>query len=75
MQIEYFQLIDRIVDLNLGEKTITVTPDTPIVTYEPATAAAIVKGAHVNVRATKAADGTLTAAGVNVGKDGLVPPM
>jgi hypothetical protein len=58
-----------------GEKTITVTPDTPIVTYEPATAAAIVKGAHVNVRATKAADGTLTAAGVNVGKDGLVPPM
>jgi Domain of unknown function (DUF5666) len=58
-----------------GEKTITVTPDTPIVAYAPATAAAIVKGAHVNVRATKNADGTLTATGVNVGKDGLVPPM
>jgi hypothetical protein len=58
-----------------GEKTITVTPDTPIVTLEPATAAAIVKGAHVNVRATKATDGTLTAASVSVGKDGLVPPM
>jgi len=58
-----------------GEKVITVTPDTPIVGFEPATAAAIVKGAHVNVRAAKNADGTLTAAGVNVGKDGLVPPM
>jgi hypothetical protein len=58
-----------------GEKRIVVTPDTPIVTYAPATAAAIVKGAHVNVRATKNADGSFSAAGVNVGKDGLVPPM
>jgi 3-hydroxyacyl-[acyl-carrier-protein] dehydratase len=29
MQIEYFQLIDRIVDLNLGEKTITVEAQVP----------------------------------------------
>ena len=29
MQIEYFQLIDRIVDLNLGEKTITVEARVP----------------------------------------------
>ncbi len=58
-----------------GEKILTVTPDTPVVAYEPATAAAIVKGVHVNVRATQAADGSLSATGVNVGKDGLVPPM
>jgi 3-hydroxyacyl-[acyl-carrier-protein] dehydratase len=29
MQIEYFQLIDRIVDLNLGEKTIIVEANVP----------------------------------------------
>ncbi|HEV8022723.1 MAG TPA: DUF5666 domain-containing protein [Candidatus Lustribacter sp.] len=63
------------VQIDNGEKTLVVTPDTPIVTYAPADASAIVKGAHVNVRATKNPDGSLTAAGVNVGKDGLVPPM
>jgi hypothetical protein len=63
------------VKIDNGEKTLVVTKDTPIVTYAPADASAIVKGAHVNVRATKNADGSLTAAGINVGKDGLVPPM
>src|SRR3954463_4205542 len=29
MQLEYFQLIDRIIDLNLGEKTITVEAQVP----------------------------------------------
>jgi 3-hydroxyacyl-[acyl-carrier-protein] dehydratase len=29
MQLEYFQLIDRIIDLNIGEKTITVEADVP----------------------------------------------
>ena len=29
MQIEYFQLIDRIVDLNIGERTITVEARVP----------------------------------------------
>jgi 3-hydroxyacyl-[acyl-carrier-protein] dehydratase len=29
MQIEYFQLIDRIADLNIGEKTITVEAQVP----------------------------------------------
>jgi 3-hydroxyacyl-[acyl-carrier-protein] dehydratase len=29
MQIEYFQLIDRIVDLNIGERTITVEAQVP----------------------------------------------
>ncbi|HZR77046.1 MAG TPA: beta-hydroxyacyl-ACP dehydratase, partial [Bradyrhizobium sp.] len=29
MRIEYFQLIDRILDLNLDEKTITVEAQVP----------------------------------------------
>jgi 3-hydroxyacyl-[acyl-carrier-protein] dehydratase len=29
MQLDYFQLIDRIVDLNIGEKKITVEADVP----------------------------------------------
>jgi hypothetical protein len=54
---------------------VNVPPDAPVITYEPATAAMLTPGAHVIVFATKDADGTITATGVNVGKDGLVPPM
>jgi hypothetical protein len=58
-----------------GQKTIVVPAETPIVTYAAADAAAIVKGARVNIVATKNADGSLSAASVSVGKDGLIPPM
>ena len=58
-----------------GSKEILVVPSTAIVTYAPATPAALVPGGHVNILATKNADGTLSAAGVSIGKDGLVPPM
>jgi Domain of unknown function (DUF5666) len=58
-----------------GEKTITVPPETPIVTYEPATRAMLVAGAHVIVFGTRADDGSITATRISVGKDGLVPPM
>jgi hypothetical protein len=58
-----------------GEKNIVVPADTPIVGYAPADMSALVKGAHVNILATRAADGSLTAPSVSVGKDGLVPPM
>ena len=58
-----------------GEKTITVTAETPIVTYAPADVSALVKGARVNILATKNPDGSLTTATVSVGKDGLIPPM
>jgi hypothetical protein len=58
-----------------GSKEILVVPSTVIVTYAPATAAALAPGGHVNILATKNADGNLSAAGVSVGKDGLVPPM
>lgn len=58
-----------------GEKVVIVPPDAPLVTFEPGDRAMLKPGAHVIVTATKQPDGSLTAAGVAVGKDGLVPPM
>jgi hypothetical protein len=58
-----------------GEKTVIVPPDAPIVTFEPGERAMLVPGAHILVTATKQPDGTLTAARVAAGKNGLVPPM
>lgn len=59
-----------------GERlTMTVPADVPVVTFEPGTAAMLTPGAHVSVGATRQPDGTLRAARVNVGKDGLMPPM
>ncbi|HJU21556.1 MAG TPA: hypothetical protein VJ891_03530 [Casimicrobiaceae bacterium] len=58
-----------------GEKTIVLPPDAPIVTFEPGSRDMLVPGAHVLVSASVKPDGSLSAAGVAVGKDGLVPPM
>ena len=58
-----------------GEKTITVPPETSIVTYEPATRAMLVAGAHVILFGTEGDGGVITATRIAVGKDGLVPPM
>lgn len=59
-----------------GEKLkVTVPPNTPIVTFVPGDVTLLTPGTHVFVGASKAADGTLTAARVNAGKDGLTPPM
>jgi hypothetical protein len=58
-----------------GQQVVIVPPDAPIVTFEPGDRAMLVPGAHIIVGATKQPDGTLTASRVNVGKDGLVPPM
>ena len=58
-----------------GEKVITVPPGTPVVTFEPGERTMLVPGAHVMFGAVKQPDGTFTASGVNVGKNGLVPPM
>jgi hypothetical protein len=58
-----------------GEKTIAVPPGTPIVTYEPATRAMLVAGAHVILFGTQADGGAITATRISVGKDGMVPPM
>jgi hypothetical protein len=58
-----------------GEQTVIVPADIPIVTFEPGDRAMVVPGAHVLITATKQPDGSLTAARVAVGKNGLVPPM
>jgi hypothetical protein len=58
-----------------GEKTIDVPPDAPIVTFEPGSREMLRPGAHVMLNARVGPDGSLTATGVAVGKDGLVPPM
>jgi len=58
-----------------GEKVVFVPIDAPIVTFEPGDPAMLKPGAHILVAVTKQPDGSLTAGGVAVGKDGLVPPM
>ena len=62
-------------DYKDGTQTIKVKPGIPIVTFLPGTQADAKVGAKVFVGAAKAADGTLTAPRLNVGKDGLTPPM
>jgi hypothetical protein len=57
-----------------GEKTIVVPADTPIVRYAIGSAADLKPGAHFTVlAATKKPDGSLEAARINVGRDGVVP--
>jgi hypothetical protein len=58
-----------------GTQTINVKPGTPIVTFAPGQREDAKVGAKVFVVAQKAADGTMTAGRIAVGKDGLTPPM
>jgi hypothetical protein len=58
-----------------GTQTIKVKPGTPIVTFQPGQQSDAKVGAKVFVIAQKAADGSMTAARIAVGKDGLTPPM
>jgi hypothetical protein len=58
-----------------GDKRVVVPDDVPIVTYEPANREALTVGASVLINGSRAADGTVTATSVSVGKNGLVPPM
>ena len=58
-----------------GQKTVTVPPETPIVSFEPATPELLTAGAHVILFGSKQDDGSVAAARILVGKDGVVPPM
>ncbi len=58
-----------------GEKTVIVPPEAPVVQLGPGTPDLIKPGSHVFIIARRQPDGTITAARVTVGKDGLVPPM
>jgi len=64
------------VDYGKGQSLqILVPPQAPVVSFEPASAAALAPGAKVFVLAARGNDGRLTARRVAVGKDGLTPPM
>ncbi len=59
-----------------GEKKIVVAPDTAIVTYVPGDKSELKPGAKIFIAAAnKKDDGTLEAAAVSVGRDGITPPM
>jgi hypothetical protein len=59
-----------------GEKKVVVPPDTPIVTFVASDKSEVKPGAKIIIfAATKKDDGTLEAARVNVGRDGITPPM
>ena len=59
-----------------GEKKITVPADTPIVVYVPGDKSELKPGAKTFIGgANKKEDGTLEAAAVSVGRDGITPPM
>ena len=58
-----------------GEKKILVGKDTVVVTYKPVDKSELKPAAPVFVIAQKQPDGSLTAARVNVGMHGQVPPM
>jgi RNase P/RNase MRP subunit p29 len=58
-----------------GEKKILVPEDVPIVNIEAGDRSMLVAGAKVVLRASKNPDGSMTAQSVNVGKNGVTPPM
>jgi anti-sigma factor RsiW len=58
-----------------GSNTVTVPPNTPVVTFIPAERADLKAGATVFLGAAKNPEGQLTASRVTVSKDGVAPPM
>jgi hypothetical protein len=59
-----------------GEKTIVVPPGVPIVAYVPGDKSELKAGAKIFIAgAAKQPDGSLVAARIGVGRDGLTPPM
>jgi hypothetical protein len=59
-----------------GEKKVVVPPDTPIVAFVTGDKAELKPGAKIIIfGAVKKDDGTLEASRVNVGRDGITPPM
>jgi hypothetical protein len=58
-----------------GEKTVVVSPETPVVTYVPADRSELKPGAKVIAFIKRRPDGSFEADRVSVGRDGLTPPM
>lgn len=58
-----------------GEKKIVVPDDAPIVHIQRGDRSLLKPDVPVFITSTKAADGTLSARSISVGKDGVMPPM
>jgi hypothetical protein len=59
-----------------GEKKVIVAPDTPVVAFAPGSASDLKVGAQFFIAAgQKQPDGSVVAPAINVGRDGVVPPM
>jgi outer membrane lipoprotein SlyB len=59
-----------------GEKKLLVTPQTAIVSFAPGDRAEVKAGTKIFIAAAqKQADGSLVAARISYGRDGLTPPM
>lgn len=58
-----------------GEKRVLIPDDVPIVSFEDADRSALTPGAKIIASGSRGEDGSLVAATINVGKDGLTPPM
>jgi hypothetical protein len=67
---------DIVVKYKDGEKKVVVPPGTPIVTFVVGDKSELKPGANIIIfGAAKKDDGTLEANRVNVGRDGITPPM
>ena len=67
---------DILVKYKDGEKKVVVPPGTPIVTFLAGDKSELKPGAKIIIfGATRKDDGTLEANRVNVGRDGITPPM
>ena len=67
---------DILVKYKDGEKKVVVPPGTPIVTFLPGDKSELKAGAKIIIfGAVKKDDGVLEANRVNVGRDGITPPM
>jgi hypothetical protein len=59
-----------------GEKKVIVPPNTPVVRFIPGNMSDLKPGAQIFIVAgQKMPDGTITAPAINVGRDGVAPPM
>ena len=58
-----------------GEKKVLVTPETPVVTYEPADKSDLKAGAKIIAFVKQRPDGSFDTSRISIGRDGLTPPM
>jgi hypothetical protein len=67
----------RIATVKYGneQKKVLIPDDVPVVSFEPTDRSALKPGAKVIINGQRLPDGTVTAATINIGKDGLTPPM